>query len=236
MRHVILASSLFTIAALASVEAGDTQAGSGSKAVVVQATAKANAPLSRGEADEALDGAVAAAVIGAVTRDFGEAEVGVKLDSVQVDPASVRDRAVSGEGRLQLGGQDEWIDFRFAATYDTQTATVLHPQLVIGAADEGRELAATSPMSTALDKQVTRELRTEFTGQPVELTFDRVRAVEAGARYVRVEAIGLADFGSEGTTPASAQGLLDTRSGKWIKVAYDLGTTANWAETQLAAL
>lgn len=235
MRHVILASSLFAVAALASVEAGKGPARA-SKPLLVQATAATSAPQSRLEADEALDGAVAAAVIGAITHDFGEQQVGVKLDRVQVEPASIRDRAVSGEGRLQLGGEQEWIDFRFAAQYDTQTATVLHPQLVIGATGTGREVGLDAPMSAALERRVTRDLRGEFAEQPVSLSFDRVRAIDAGARYLRVEAIGLADFGAEGTTPASAQGLYDQRTGTWLKVSYELGSTANWAETQLAAL
>lgn len=233
MRHIVLASSLLAVATLASVEAGN---GDSSRATHVQAMAIADPAQSRVEADEAMDGAVAAAVIGAVAQELGERDVGVKLDRVQVDPSSIRDRAVSGEGRLQLGGNDEWIDFRFAAQYDTQTATVAHPQLVIGSSGEGREVQPDAAMPTALETRVTRDLRAEFDDQPVAINFDRVRAVPAGARYLRVEAIGQADFGAEGSTPASAQGLYDQRTGTWLKVSYELGTTANWAETQLAAL
>ncbi len=107
---------------------------------------------------------------------------------------------------------------------------------MIGAAGEGRELAPDSAVSGSLTTQVSSALGSEFADQPVALSFDRVRAVPAGGRYLRVEAIGLADFGAEGTTPASAQGLYDQRTGRWVKVNYELGTTANWAETQLASL
>lgn len=232
MRHVLLASSLFALAALTSVEAGDRVA----TALHVQATAAMSAPQSRVEADESLDGAVAAAVIGAVEQEFGESQVGVKLDRVQVDPASIRDRAVSGTGRLQLGGDAEWIDFRFAAQYDTQTTSVTHPQLVIGQGGGGRAVAVNAALSTGFAQRVGRSLQNEFEGQPVSLSFDRVQSVQAGSRYLRVEAIGLADFGAEGTTPASAQGLYDSKAGTWVNVSYELGTTANWAEPRMAAL
>lgn len=238
MRHLMLASSLFAVAALASAEAGNKATGptGPSQKLEIQAVALDKTPESRLEANRALDGAVAAAVIGAVAQEFGEREVGVKLDTVKVDPSSIRDRAVSGEGRLKLGDDAEWITFRYAAQYDTEAELVTAPQLVIGASGAGRAMDANAPVSRSLERSVVTAMQGEFAGQPVKVAFDRVRVIEAGARYQRVEAIGLADFGSEGTAAASAQGLYDTRAQTWVKVNYELGSTANWAETQVATL
>ena len=46
------------------------------------------APESRVEAAQTIDAAVAAALIGAISTQFGERKVEVKLDRMQVDPAN----------------------------------------------------------------------------------------------------------------------------------------------------
>ena len=69
----------------------------------VHAQARDTAPDSRIEGDQSMDAAVAAAVIGAVATEFGERKVEVRLDEVAVMPASIRDRTITGEGRLRIG-------------------------------------------------------------------------------------------------------------------------------------
>ena len=206
--------------------------------VDIRAQAIGPAPQSRAEGDLAMDGAVAAAVIGAVSNQFGEHRVEVKLDNVAVQPASLRDRDVSGEGRIRIGDDtsegdagSQWIPFQFQALYDTQTASVSHPALVIGdGAATAEALALDAPLAAALGARIDEALALEFEQQPAQMIVDRVTTSPAGARYLRVEALGTADFAAEGTTPAQVQALYDRKTGQWLRLAYELGTTSNWAE------
>lgn len=187
-------------------------------------------PASRIEGDEAMDGAVAAAVIGAVAQQFGQAQVAVKLDKVAVDVASLRDRTVSGDGRLQIGSDLEWIPFQFAALYDTVGTTVSYPQLKIGGGPETLPIAADSKIALALSNKLDAALRTEFPEQPVEMVMERVTTSAVGTRYLQVKGTGIADFGVEGTTAAQVEALYDRSSGQWLRVDYELGATSNWAD------
>lgn len=200
------------------------------KAVAISAQSFDKRPESRMEGDEAMDSAAAAAVIGAVTRQFGEREVGVKLDTVAVVVASLRDRDVSGSGRLQIGDDETWIPFRFTALYDTTETSVSHPYLVIGDVQDGKTVGVDSKIAMSLSGKVDAALKNDFAQQPVRLRMDRVRTSSAGARYLHVQGIGTADFGAEGTTAAQVEALYDRRNGQWVRVDYDLGTTANWAD------
>ena len=187
-------------------------------------------PASRMEGDEAMDSAVAAAVIGAVSQQFGENAVSVKLDTVAVDAASIRDRTVSGDGRLQIGGDLQWIPFQFSALYDTVGTSVSYPQLNIGGGGELLSIAGNSTIAMALSTRVDAALRSEFQDQPVDLVMERVMTSAVGTRYLQVSATGTADFGAEGTTPAQVQGLYDRGTSQWLRVSYELGTTSNWAD------
>lgn len=203
----------------------------------IHAQALDTTPESRREGDQAMDGAVAAAVIGAVSTQFDERHVGVKLDTVDVQPASLRDRNVSGEGRLNLGDDQGtadavWIPFRFEALYDTQTASVSYPVLVIGDAKAATAtVALDSVVARSLAGQVDAALDLEFAQQPAQIRIDHVTTSPVGSRYLRVEARGTADFADEGTTAAQVQALYDRKTGQWLHLAYELGTTSNWADT-----
>jgi hypothetical protein len=198
--------------------------------LTIRAQSLATPPQSRAEGDEAMDGAVAAAVIGAVAKQFGEHEVAVKLDSVAVAAASVRDRNVSGEGRLQIGGDHEWIPFQFSALYDTVGTTVSYPRLKIGGAPDGQEIAGDSRMSLALTSKVDAALHAEFPQQPVAMVMEHVTTTPVGKRFLQVNGVGTADFGVDGATAAQVEGLFDRQNGRWVRVDYDLGGTSNWAD------
>ena len=193
-------------------------------------------PASRMEGDEAMDSAVAAAVIGAVSQQFGENAVSVKLDKVAVDAASIRDRTVSGDGRLQIGGDLEWIPFQFSALYDTVGTSVSYPQLNIGGGGAMLSIAGNSKIAMALSTRVDAALRSEFQDQPVDLVMERVMTSDVGTRYTQVSATGTADFGAEGTTPAQVHGLYDRATSQWLRVSYELGTTSNWADRPSTAV
>ena len=59
------------------------------------------------------------------------------------------------------------------------------------------------------------------------LQLDRIATLEAGARFLRIEAAGIADFGREGTTAAHVDALYDRRDGSWLRVNYELGPAAS---------
>ncbi len=185
------------------------------------------APQSRMEGNQAVDDATAAALIGAISDQFSERNVEVKLDTVRIAPAGIVQREITGQGRLLLGATEEWIPFRFKALYDTEQASVGNPDLTLGDDAPGRSITVDSPMGRDLARQVAKRLHAEFGDQPSQFAADSIRVVDQGSRYVRVEATGTADFASEGTTRAGIHGLYDTQRRQWLRLTYELGATAN---------
>jgi len=197
----------------------------------IQATALEPQSESRIEAAQAMNDTLAAAVIGAISTQFGERKVEVRLDSVAVEPASLRDRLVAGSGRLRIGDDPSWIAFQFETLFDTRNAVATEPALVLGDPDpDTRAIALESTLARELDRRVDAALDAEFAGQPVELVTTSVTTAEAGQRYLQVKALGTADFAAEGTTPAQIQGLYDRQAQEWVRVDYELGTTSNWTD------
>ncbi len=80
---------------------------------MLEARALDQAPATRMKAARAMDSAVAAAVIGAVARQFDADQVSVRLHHVQVEAASFRERALRGSGEIGIGAGAEWIPFDF---------------------------------------------------------------------------------------------------------------------------
>lgn len=208
-------------------QAAQERGGDSATATEIHARSIDAAPQSRVEADRAMDGALAAALIGAISEQFDDQpRVAVQLDRVAVEPASVRDREVSGEGRLRIGNDAAWIPFRFRALYDTAGTGVSYPYLVLGGEGTAETLAGDSRLARELDARVDRELAREFAEQPVDLSIDRITAVPAGDRYLAVRALGTAAFAGEGHTAAHVRALYDRDSGRWLRVAYELGAAA----------
>lgn len=224
MRRTVLFSMVLLAGAglVASVMPVSGQAQQAIVAKALDAT-----PESRVEGDQAIDAALAASLIGAVSTEFDQGPVEVKLDEVKVAPAGLVQRDVRGNGRLLIGGDGEWIPFRFTALYDTRLSSVDYPSLVLGTDEPGRPVATDAHLATELAREVDRRLGFEFAGQPVRFTLDGVRLSRAGSRYQRVEASGIADFGAEGSTSAGVQALYDPRNGQWLHVRYELGASAN---------
>lgn len=192
-------------------------------AAAVDARALDTAPRSRVEGGGAMDAALAAALVGAISEQFGYGiPVAVQLGRVAVAPVSLRDREISGEGRLRIGDDRDWIPFRFRALYDTAGTSVGRPDLVLGLQGAPDPVASDSRLSRDLAARVERELAREFTQQPVDLSIDRITAVPAAGRYLAVRAQGTAAFEGEGRAPARVRGLYDRRSGRWLRVDYEL--------------
>jgi hypothetical protein len=231
MRRIALLSLMLLAGAglVASAAPSETQAPQAIVAKALDAT-----PESRMEGDQAIDAAVAAALIGAISSEFDERRVEVKLDRIQVAPASLVQRDVRGTGRLMIGSDEGWIPFEFAALYDTDSSSVDYPALTLGGT--GQAVAADAGLTRRLANEVDRRLGIEFAEQPVELRLDSVRLVPAGRHYLRLDANGIADFGAEGSTQAGVQALYDPRNGEWLRVSYELGAAANRGIDQAVAL
>lgn len=234
MRRSILTVALVSLCGLAVASVMTRGGMPAMPALAVEAAA--SQPESRIEGDRAMDGAVATAVIAAVGRQFGESRVEVRLDSVSVRPASIRDRAVDGLGRLRLGNDRSWIPFRFEALYDTDSTAVSAPRLVLGETQPGSEAAPDSDIARTLTARVDTALHEEFSQQPFDLVIDRVVTQHAGDRLVHVRGTGTVDFGPEGATAARIDALYDPAKARWLRVSYELGPTANWTEAQGPAL
>lgn len=213
-----------------------------SVASVVAQNSRANAPLlpmagmSVDTVDataEKIDDAVATAVIAAVAGQFAEHDVAVKLDMVQMQVASIQDRTVGGYGQLRMGNDASWIPFRFEALYDTRSAAVSQPRLMLGESHGGEYVAAQADLGAALKLQVNRALRAEFSQQPFDLVVDRVVTQVAGDRLVHVRGTGSVDFGAEGSTATQIDALYDPAEGKWLRVDYELGDATAWADTAI---
>jgi hypothetical protein len=185
------------------------------------------APQSRMEGNQAIDDATAAALIGAISAQFGERRIEVKLDSVNATPAGLIQRDLRGSGRLLIGRDDTWIPFRFKALYDTEHASVGYPDLTLGSDQPGKSLSTEAAIAKRLVAEVDARLRDEFAGQPASFAMDSVRVEPAGTRYLRLQANGVAQFGREGDASAGIRALYDTRTGDWLQLEYELGATAN---------
>ena len=190
-------------------------------------------PTSRVEGDDAIRNAVAAVVIGALGERFGDGPVAVKLDTIEVDATSIRDRLVHGEGRMQVGsGEQDWIGFRYRTLYDTFEGSAANPRLTLGStADDARRVANDPVLTRSLDAEIARRVALEFAEQPVSIRLDTVATVETGSRFLRLDGAGIADFGSEGSTPARVDALYDLREQRWRHVGYELGPSAAMGES-----
>lgn len=217
-------ASVGAVGAFSTVPAG-TQA-TPQPAPIFVASALDNAVESRAEGDLAMDDAVAASLVGAITRQFPKRKVEVKLDKVDVAPLSLRDRAVSGEGRVRIGDDDAWIPLAFNALYDTQDTVVTQPRLVFGSDAPASMLPRQSSLVRDLSQQLNRAMAAEFGQQTVEMRIDHASTSPAGRRYLQVQALGQAQFGAEGTEQASIQALYDRATGQWLRVDYELGSAA----------
>ena len=183
----------------------------------------AQARLAIAQERETLDGVVAASLVGALSEQLGDRPVKIKLERVVVETTSMRDRMVSGQGALQIDNAQDWIGFRFSTLYDAVLESAGYPELSIGTVGPGgRTLPNDSKLVRELDDRVVGMLGEEFGYQQVRLQLDRIDTIEAGVRYLRIDASGIADFGLDGTAPTRVEGLYDREQRAWLRVTYTL--------------
>lgn len=175
---------------------------------------------------ETLDGVVAASLVGALSEQLGGRAVKIRLEQVDVQTTSLRDRLVSGQGKMQIEASEDWIGFRFSTLYDAIFESAGYPELSIGTVGPGgRTLPNDSKLVRELDDRVVGMLGEEFGYQQVRLQLDRIDTVEAGVRYLRIDAQGIADFGLDGTAPTRVEALYDREQNAWLRVTYTLDGT-----------
>lgn len=194
----------------------------------VQPSAEVSPPANDAVAREreTLDSVVAASLVGALSEQLGGRAVKIKLEHIDVQVTSLRDRLVSGQGELQIDTAQDWIGFRFSTLYDAIFENAGYPELSIGTVGPGgRPLPNDSKLVRELDDRVVTMLGEEFGYQQVRLQLDRIDTVEAGARYLRIDANGIADFGLDGTAPTHVEALYDREQGAWLRVTYTLHST-----------
>ncbi|MGY1409282.1 hypothetical protein ACW5EG_06855 [Luteimonas sp. A611] len=177
--------------------------------------------------DEALDNAVAAVVVAALAEQMNTASIAVAIESFDVAIASVSDRTVSGQGRVRLGDDADWIGFRFSTLYDTTFASAGYPRILIGGVATGeREVPNDSALVRQLEERVAVELDRQFGNTQARLQLDDISTVEGGRRLLRINAQGIADFGRNGNTPVRIEALYDRIANAWQRVNYELGVAA----------
>lgn len=225
MQRTFLLTALFSSALLAGAVAAEqvdvTSRGQSGSVIAQPVGGSAHA---RVEAEQAMDAAVAAALIGAISQQFGERRIDVKLQRLDSEAVNLIDSRLTGVGELRLGTDSDWIPMQFAALYDSVGEVVTQPRLTIGRDDQpGQTLQADSDLAKSLRDEVSRRLNGEFEQQKVSLSLDGVNLQPLDARYSRLQARGLAGFGSEGTAQAAIQAVYDTQAGSWVQVDYELG-------------
>lgn len=177
--------------------------------------------------DEALDNAVAAVVVAALSEQMSTPSIAVAIESFDVAIAGLRDRTVSGQGRMRLGDDAEWIGFRFSTVYDTTFSSAGYPRIVIGGVAAGeREVPNDSALVRQLEERVAVELDRQFGDTTARLQLDDITTVEGGRRLLRINAQGIADFGRNGNTPVRIEALYDQVANAWQRVNYELGVAA----------
>lgn len=175
--------------------------------------------------DDALDNAVAAVLVSALGQQFPDEPVSLRIDSIDVRIASQRDRVVSGAGRMRLGNDPEWIGFRYRTLYDVTFGNAGYPELTLGGIGDGeREVPNDAALIQQIETRVIAELDKSL-APGARLQLDRISTVEAGRRFLRIDASGTADFGLQGATPIRIDSLYDTRAADWKRVQYQLGAS-----------
>src|SRR3546814_15377626 len=120
-------------------------------------------------------------------------------DKVGAHQASIRDSAVSGEGRARIGGEDEWIGFRFSTLYDTAFNSAAYPEITLGGVTGDERNMPNDPMLVRqLEQPVVERLGQEFAAKTVRLQLERITTAAAGSHYLPTDSSGNADFSPGG--------------------------------------
>ena len=177
------------------------------------------------KAQQTIDAATAAALIGALQTRFGGQPVELQLGEVRNERVSLRDIALNGEANIRFNDTQAWLPVRFQALYDTSTQVVESPNITLGSSLAKAKPAADLPL-VALQKKVDAAMGAEFLSQDVDFRLGDARVVgDDGGRLV-VQGEGVAQFDRVEQAPVAVRALYDTRSGRWIDAQYDFDVIA----------
>lgn len=215
------------IALLLAVAAMGASAGhSNSRPLLVEgkgiATVASNAGLTDdARAQQAIDAATAAALIGALQSRFDGYDVQLRLGDMRSERVSLRDIALNGEASLRLGKNEAWLPLRFEALYDTTEQTVLSPNIVLGATLASTQSADKLPLRR-LQTEVDRVMGEEYASNQVDFLLADARVVgDDGVRLV-VQGDGVARFDGDERIAVTLQALYDRNRKRWLDPQYAL--------------
>ena len=172
-------------------------------------------------AQQAIDAATAAALIGALQSRFEGYPVELRLGDMRSQRASLRDIALEGEASMRLGTDEAWLPIRFEALYDTTEQTVLSPNIVLGATLASTRSAEDLPLR-GLQARVDRAMGEEYASNKVAFSLAGARVVgDDGVRLV-VQGDGVARFDGRERVAVTLQALYDRKSKRWLDPQYAL--------------
>lgn len=215
----------FGLALLLGVATVGAVAAQGSLPLLVEGKGNARAVDSaltvEAQAQQVIDAATAAALIGALQTRFKGQDVELQLGSVRSARASLRDLALQGEARIRLDSASNWLPIRFDALYDTSTQVVESPAIVLGATLADARPASALPLNV-LQARVGEAISDEFGSQQVAFSLADARVVgDDGTRLV-VHGGGVASFDGTDRVPVTVQALYDRGTGRWVDPQYVL--------------
>jgi hypothetical protein len=221
--HRLLLATLLGTASVAAASVG-TNPAVVEPPVLVEGTSngKADAALTHDmQAQESIDEATAAALIGALKSRFEHADFELRLGDARSERVSLRDIALQGEAKIRFSDASSWLPVRYEALYDTSEQVVESPHITLGA-----EFAMPGPDATRLPlprlaKAVDATLDADYQSNTVDVALRQARIVDDdGTRYV-VQATGSAVFDGSDEVGMTVRALYDRKSGRWLDPQYD---------------
>lgn len=162
-----------------------------------------------------------AAVAMAVREAFDSPSVTVEVTRVDVVSSNAAQRELLARGRMAIGPSG-WMPFEASALYDVPAEAAFVQRLGLGDAN-ARHPEDTETLAARLAAEAARRLEAEFPGQPAALELAGIEAREVGDGLLALDAVGRADFASEGAAAAAVHALYDPRGDRWLRLQYRLG-------------
>jgi hypothetical protein len=208
----------------------------------IEAESTATATRTNGRAAESrdtLNNAIAGPLITVISQQLGGRAVDMRLDTVDIQDMDVqgmniRDRMVSGTGSLRIGGNKDWVGFRFHLPYDARLGKAGYPEVTMGGVAAGeRDVPNDAQLVQQLEARIVAALSKEFRQQSVWLQLERIATVEGGSHYLGINADGVAHLGGD-STDMLIDAFYDRSSGEWLRLHYSLGEDAGYPSRNLS--
>lgn len=176
---------------------------------------------------QAMRDAVSAVVVVALTEQFNGKDVTVDFGDYTARVVGARERSVTGYGtaHIQGKGKDDAVGFTYRTLYDVVTGMAGLPSISITGIGGGAErmVPNDSGLVDEMQDSVSSAISRDLGGKQVWLQLDRIDSYESGDRYVRIDASGIADLGTDGRSSTRIEALYDLGKKSWLRVNYQLG-------------